>query len=688
MENAILKSEKTKLQQTIDVLKDARHGLEKAMAALGMQNLAQLKELRDDPVTSGTDFLMFVQQLHEKNEAFNVKDKVKRMEELDYLANEPYFARLDLCEPNSKTTADTETVYIGKFGFTDERTPLITDWRAKIASLYYRYRYPQKNVKYETIEGEIVKDLTLKRTYEIDRGELIKYYNNDIQFDEDELIAGKIEERTGGVLEDIIETIQESQLDIIESDPRKICIVQGCVGSGKSTVAIHKLSHTFFNYPNLVQPDRAILVAKSGVLVSYLATLFPKLGIFDISYKTLRELVVNVVFREEMSIEYDLDAHSDLAEFSLADIKRLEKVFDAIHTEYATKIEKILDNDEFASFSSFVYSRNQSVKENINEFIADLTEELDFQKAKLKDDPKAAKSWIYRENVVNLRKLIKNLQAIKQNLKTKTLPAVCKKWQISLNAKLGYLETLIYIYMHSELFGLEKSLKYQYCVVDEGQDFSPLEYLILGKVVQNGRFCILGDLNQSYFNDGLSDWDMIKEVITEAKEAETFELTTNYRSTAQIIKFANEILKPYTEKYLPMSIDRNGPEPKIHAIHQINDIKRAFAQDLENEVMSLNKSIGIICFTQEDYDLAEQVLSNLQTEQKIPASAVIKLDDKKRVSYIPKGVYLSMFEVCKGLEFSKVYVLGLDLTKVTDFQTAKKAFVAVTRAMTELSIYC
>ena len=100
-------------------------------------------------------------------------------------------------------------------------------------------------------------------------------------------------------------------MDIIEADPRQVCIVQGCVGSGKSTVAIHKLAHIFFNFPKLIHPERTILIVKNQILVGYLSTLFPKLGIFNINYGTIKDLLVNLYFREALSIEINLDKAND-----------------------------------------------------------------------------------------------------------------------------------------------------------------------------------------------------------------------------------------------------------------------------------------------------------------------------------------------------------------------------------------
>ena len=133
-----------------------------------------------------------------------------------------------------------------------------------------------------------------------------------------------IAEHDSITLEDIVETIQKSQMDIIEADPRQICIVQGCVGSGKSTVAIHKLSHIFFNHSRLIRPERSILIAKNQILVGYLSTLFPKLGIFGLNYGTLKDILVRIIFSEGLGLAIDFDNPSTDIGKKISFIKELD----------------------------------------------------------------------------------------------------------------------------------------------------------------------------------------------------------------------------------------------------------------------------------------------------------------------------------------------------------------------------
>jgi DNA helicase-2/ATP-dependent DNA helicase PcrA len=670
-----LKSVKAKLRKT-------KRDSEQALSVISNETLERLKELREGGSGSYgygmSDFDVFIDQLHQKNASLNIKDKYRVMEELGFLIKEPYFARIDLY---SKEDKKDEKFYIGKFSYTEDK-PIITDWRSKVASVYYRYRYPQKGVFYDTPVGRETRDLKLKRTFEIQDGELVKYFNNDLQLDENSIVIEKIKRRTGGVLEDIIQTIQESQLDIIESDPRQICIVQGCVGSGKSTVAIHKLAHIFFNYPKVIRPERCLLVTKSQILSGYLSTLFPKLGIFDVSYKTAREIAFNLVFREGLGVNVDLDNIEDRDKFNTDKVKKIQFLIKATQRRYEKKINEIFKDPELESFASFKYSYDETPLENIFDILEDVMEELNVQKDNLKRDPEAAKAWFYKENIAALRKILKIANKIKNEIKNDALGKFAKDLGIDTSKKLSYCETLAYIYIYSELVGIRKIRKYDYCVVDEAQDFSALEYLFLSKIVMRGRFALFGDLNQSLESDGIENWEIIPEIISEAKSASRFHLDKNYRSTKQIISLANKILKPYTKDYLPKSINRMGDKPVIETFLSNEEMLSKFEEEIKKDLKKVDKSVGIICFG-DSMEETEQKISEIKGSK----SKIIKLKANEKTWYTPKGIYLMSDKDCKGLEFSKVYVIGLNLKKVKDFSLARRAFVSVTRAMNELYVY-
>jgi DNA helicase-2/ATP-dependent DNA helicase PcrA len=670
-----LEQEKTKLAQTVEFIKARKTSLENALTSMGAITLEKLTELRRD-AEGGMDLIVALQRLNESNASFNLPDKYAQLEELSYLEKEPYFARIDL-----KDASSTQPYYIGKFGVMANEVPLVTDWRTKIASIFYKYRYPQKNVSYKTDTETYTYDLTLKRTYEIDAGELVKFYNNDLQFDDSSQISRKIESRTGGTLEDIIETIQEGQLDIIESDPRQTCIVQGCVGSGKSTVAIHKLAHIFFNFPDLIHANRSILIARNQILVSYLSTLFPKLGIFDINYKTVKDLLIQFLYKEGIKLKFDFDLPSDLTLYTPEYIAEMRDTIATLHAHAQERLAAIFKDPKFASYGGFVYSLKNPVFANIAEVEGELNEEIILQKELIKETDNTLKKEMHKENIKNLKKVMTSVARVKHMLTTE-YQQMLKTYGLNEEKILNYDQTILFVVLYTEVYGFEKFMKFEYCVVDEGQDFSILEYLVLNKFVLFGRFCILGDLNQSYEEAGLTTWADIQSSITEARNAKLFELTTNYRSTKEIIVFANSILSPYTSTYLPIPIERHGLTPNSNTYPTAQALLTSLVDQVKLDLEHLTKSIGVIVYDETLYADVDRELSKLLQNN----DHFIKLDADKQIRYIPKGIYLTKFEDVKGLEFSKIYILGLNLAEITSFKEAKSAFVAVTRAMNEVFI--
>jgi DNA helicase-2/ATP-dependent DNA helicase PcrA len=277
--------------------------------------------------------------------------------------------------------------------------------------------------------------------------------------------------------------------------------------------------------------------------------------------------------------------------------------------------------------------------------------------------------------------LIDKVTALKHEVKDRVLVKTAKEFGVDTKDGVSYKEALVFLYLYVELIGLTKLMKYEYCVVDEGQDFSLLEYLVLSKLVLRSRFSIFGDLNQLIESDGITKWEHIQKVITEAKKASVFELDTNYRSTKEIIKFAVGIMKPYTKRYLPKSINRMGNEPIIKTFDSENKLLSDFELMVSHDLKKQDKSLGIICYSEKEMKVAEEIIKRVSPKQEITI-----LSENSKIQYTPAGLYLMKVDDCKGLEFAKVYVLGLNIKKLKDIKEARLAFVAATRAMNELTI--
>lgn len=671
MDEKILREENTKSSTFVSKINFRIDKLTEDMSFLQEDSIQKLKEIREQGLTS-RDAIDSMNDIQNQVDSFDSYQKIQNLNELYYLKDNPFFARIDLKEGNSSS----ESYYISKFGFIEDATPILIDWRAKLASIYYNYRYPQKNVSYEVEGKKYIYDLALKRTFEMDGSYVLKYFNNDIGLSETEIINSKTKDRTGGVLEDIIETIQADQMKIIESALGNVCLVQGCVGSGKSTVAIHKLSYLYFNYPNLISPQKSLLVSKNRVLVDYLASLFPKLGIFDIKYMTLRDLVFRHLTLEKIPLKFNLEINHDVSDFNIYFVKEIQvRIFNS-KKDCLSEIEKIIKHEKYVNLINFKFDLNSPIFENLDNLIADINETM----ANIKDSIREDRGDFFQ--VEKLKMTYRIYQDLRKEVNSKRSQVLKDHFKILINhykvsSFLGYKEALVYLVIYQEFYGFQKNPIFEYCVVDEAQDLSVLEYLFLQKVVLKHRFCIIGDLNQNLHNKALSSWEDLDYLFGEDR-IERHKLETNFRSTKNIIDFANKVLLPFTSKYLPKPIEKIGKEVVERKLENLED----FSKMLEVDYQSLEKSIGIIFFNEERKDEVVKIATSVVSD----ASKLITLDELKKGFYSPRGVYLVDFKDCKGLEFNKVYLFGASTKEIKDFDTAKKVFVGITRAMNELVI--
>lgn len=676
MDQEILKSENLKAKEVVSKVVSKLNKINSETASLQEDSLKRLQFIREQALTY-TDMMDTLREIQNEVDAFDIKEVYQTINELNYLKDNPFFARIDL---KDKFDEAPTPYYISKFGFFDGALPLLIDWRAKLASVYYKYRYPQKDVQYEVDGEKFSYDMSLKRTYEIESGQVLKYFNNDIGLSENELIIEKIKNRTGGVLEDIVETIQESQMKIIESDPREVCIVQGCVGSGKSTVAIHKLSYIFFNYPEIIRPDRSILISKNRVLVDYLSSLFPKLGIFDLKYATTRDLIFRHLTLEGIKIKFNLGVNTDVSRFNAQFTENfLNRIADA-KKKCFEDINDILNKEKYQGMIAYKFNYDLPIFDNVNE----LLEEISVILSDLKEESKLLKGDPFE--LQKVKDSIAKFSQLKSEVTSKKTEIINSHFNSivtdnGLSEFLGYSEAILYLLIFYEFYGFKKNQVYEYCVIDEAQDCSLVEFLFLKRMVINNRFCIIGDLNQNLHNGSLTKWEEIFSLFKGTKIS-TFMLDTNYRSTKNIVDFANKIIGNFTQMYLPKPIEKIGPQVVSFDFDEAKSLE-LFKESIIEDYKDLTKSVGVIFHNS---ILKEKIIDILKENITDPEKLII-LEEVKKGFYTPRGIYGVDFENCKGLEFNKVYLFGFSVDKIEDFETAKKAFVGVTRAMNELVIF-
>ncbi len=237
----------------------------------------------EDKITEYFDHERFV-----KEEAFKTIDR--RLKELVILENAPYFGRVDFTELDSE---DEETVYIGRFGLTPEGTyePLVVDWRAPIAALFYSGKLGKAT--YKAPVGEIEADVLLKRQFIIKRGQLTGMFDSAAEV-KDDILQLVLSENSSQKLKDIVMTIQEEQDNIIRQPRTKTVVVNGVAGSGKTTIALHRVAYLLYNYRDILQ-DKVLILGPNSIFMEYISMVLPSLGEVGVKQRTFKDYAMELL---------------------------------------------------------------------------------------------------------------------------------------------------------------------------------------------------------------------------------------------------------------------------------------------------------------------------------------------------------------------------------------------------------
>ncbi len=205
--------------------------------------------------------------------------------------DKPYFARVDFQETDS---VKTENLYIGKMSLArdEDQEIIIVDWRAPIANLYYEGRLG--NSSYECPDGLIEGELLLKRQFAINNGQLEEIFDIDITTN-DEFLQTYLGANAENRLKEIVSTIQEEQNRIVRAPMWKPLIVQGVAGSGKTTIALHRIAYLIYTFEKTFEPENFMIIAPNRLFLNYISEVLPELGVERVKQTTFEDFAMELI---------------------------------------------------------------------------------------------------------------------------------------------------------------------------------------------------------------------------------------------------------------------------------------------------------------------------------------------------------------------------------------------------------
>ena len=592
-----------------------------------------------------------------------MQSKGNYLQRLFRIQNKPYFGSIRFKEEGSE---EEDNIYIGITHVEDKLDYYVHDWRSPICSMFYDYETGPASYKAPSgiIKGNIIK----KRQYIIEDAELKHIFDNDLNIS-DSLLQEVLAEESSDKMKNIVNTIQEEQNKVIRNTEDKNLIVEGIAGSGKTSVALHRIAFLLYRIPNLTSSN-VVVFTPNKVFSEYISNVLPELGEDNTYDMTFYDLLCQNI-NEYKDIE-------NFTDFISRYYKGNVDNYDMVKYKQSDEIIKDIDNYINNLLSTIKFNN----KLEYDNFIEIDTEELNnmlnykynrfplFER--IKEISKKIASNNYEgstKNASSIEKKLKELLNIKLDLKNifnNFYQSEYSKYKDKVNDKyLYYEDACIFLYIKSLLVGFNTNHVIKEIVIDEAQDYNKLQYLIIKKTFKTSNYTILGDTNQTI--NPYYKYDSLEELTSIFESSKYITLTKTYRSTGKIIDYTNKILG-----LNHVTAIRNDKASDI--IFRNNITKNDFLTDINN-LKTISKSIAII--TKNDKE-AEKVYNMLKDDLDI-----MLIDG---FGHIKRDLVVVPSYVAKGLEFDSVIIYTDEDNK---YQEKDKYlfYVACTRAQHNLIIY-
>lgn len=603
----------------------------------------------------------------------NVIDKRKR---LGKILDTPYFGRIDFME---KKEADRALpIYIGIHSFydLDSKKSIIYDWRAPISSIFYDYELGEAT--YTSPAGEIKGDILLKRQYRICNGEMEYMIESSLTV-HDDVLQKELSSNADNKMKNIVATIQREQNKIIRNEDNNILIIQGVAGSGKTSIALHRIAYLLYRFKYNLSSKDILIISPNKVFSDYISNILPELGEVSVPEMSMEQIISGLLDNKYKFQNY-FEQVNELLEKPASDF--IDRI------QYKASFEFISLLDKFILYIEKTYFKAVDVRLTKHITIpAGFIEEQfrRFNRYPMRQRFEAMAGYILEIVRIQYRIVVTTVQ---QNVLKREIRKMFTgnndikvykdffKWigktdmfKMRKNSMLEYADLAPLAYIHFALERNNSPSSVKHLLVDEMQDYSPIQYKVLQKLYPC-RKTILGDVSQSVNPYGSSTANMIQKALV---TGEIVKLCKSYRSTFEITDFVQKIRR--NEELIPIA--RHGEEPQISKfIYEENEISY-IAGLIFTFRRSGYKSLGIICKIESQ---AKEIADRL----KMYTHDLHFLSSQNTV--FVQGVIITFAHMAKGMEFDKVIIPQATDKNYNSEMDRNMLYVAATRAMHQLTL--
>ena len=670
---------------------------------------SQMKYMWQEKVSDDIEREMLEDEIYNSqllSESYEVNIKAE-----ERMIDSAYFARIDFDDGTS-----VEPVYIGIASLIDGNHFYIYDWRAPICSMFYDAELG--DASYKLPDGtEIKGKIVLKRQYVIKGDEIKEIFDTELQI-VDSILQKMLSGNASVRMKNIVKTIQKEQNKIIRDSSADILVVQGPAGSGKTSVALHRIAYLLYSKRNVLNRSNILIFSPNDVFSSYISDVLPSIGEENVYQTTFRDYLRS--FAGEFAIKGDMnDIYECLYTKDKKDVR-----FNSINLKFSSVyyhviqqwIEKnryavlgvndvavdgnILIGKEFLQKYADTLNKQTSLIEQANMVNQKIVSHLSIKLAK---EPKAKakivktlKSKIENIRSSDLYKLLYDNEEVfvgeieraynelatpaSNRLTIRQLKEVFlyTKDLLSKNS-LSYEDVMNYLLLKGRVQGFAPQNNIKHVVIDEAQDYTILQYDLLSQMFPNASFTILGDTNQSIMPAVKhKNYDSIINTLSKERRyvrSETKYLAKTYRSTYEINTFAKSLVQ---EKLGYNQVERHGDKVLV-ALDKGDVAERKVFQDAIKQKRKYN-SVAIIVKSEQELEKVKEKLIAAGMDRKFSFVTKTTADfDTKKVQIVPSYI-------AKGLEFDAVCIYNANAENYGKDYT-NLFYVCCTRALHKLSIY-
>lgn len=609
------------------------------------------------------------QQVNANQEQFAYRQRLEKM------IDSPFFGRVDFCYEGEE---EPEQFYIGIGNFSEKtgHVPLIYDWRAPVSGLFYDY--DKGSASYTAPAGILHGEITSKWQYKIRRGKMIYEFESDVKIDDD-ILKAELGSNGDVQLKNIVRTIQKEQNAIIRNTKDKIMVIQGAAGSGKTSVALHRIAYLLYHDREHLKSSNILVISPNSVFSDYISHILPELG-----EENIQEMSFDLyAYKELKPFVYDCEDryHQIERELAFADEQQIKRMRWKQSKDFLDEVEAFLLEleDELMNFQTIEYRGFEKTEQEI----------LNLFYFKFQDIPLLSRMEAVLEYFIDEYETLKDCTLPEEErdmlygkfmkmYETKDLYVLYNRFLKSFGFTplpycsyekrlLPYEDVYPMLYLKYRLFSSTQQKTVKHLVIDEMQDYSYVQYIIL-KELFHCPMTILGDKAQTMEAEVQDVLEFLPEIY--GKQIRVIYMNKSYRNTVEIASYANKITNVQGVELF----ERHGRPVEEKTFSTLTEM---LDESLKNLKLQENEyeTAAVITTTEEAAVFAYQYL-----KEKFPQTFYIDKDS----STFQKGLTVTTFYLAKGLEFDQVF--GISGKRNTPL-LKQAGYICATRALHELYMY-